>query len=50
MLATTPVVIAVVSAVLGYERIGRTHWLARGVSTAGLYLVVGRGFALGGER
>jgi len=50
MLATTPVVIAVVSAVLGYERVGRTHWLGAAISTAGLYLVVGRGFALGGER
>ncbi len=50
MLATTPVVIAVVSAVLGYERIGRMHWLGAAISTAGLYLVVGRGFALGGER
>jgi drug/metabolite transporter (DMT)-like permease len=50
MLATTPVVIAVVSAALGYERIGRMHWLGAAVSTAGLYLVVGRGFTLGGER
>src|SRR6187455_510535 len=50
MLATTPVVIAVVSAVLGYEKIGRMHWLGAAISTAGLYLVVGRGFALGGER
>ena len=50
MLATTPVVIAVVSAVLGHERIGRTHWLGAAISTAGIYLVVGRGFALGGER
>ena len=49
MLATTPVVIAVVSAVLGHERISRTHWLGAAVSVAGLYLVVGRGFALGGE-
>ena len=49
MLATTPVVIAVVSAALGYERIGRTHWLGAAISTAGIYLVVGRGFAIGGE-
>src|SRR5690242_15580879 len=27
MLATTPVIITIVSAVLGYERIGRAHWL-----------------------
>jgi drug/metabolite transporter (DMT)-like permease len=50
MLATTPVVIAVASRVLGHERISRTHWLGAAISTAGLYLVVGRGFALGGER
>jgi drug/metabolite transporter (DMT)-like permease len=50
MLATTPVVIAVVSAALGHERIGRTHWLGAAVSTAGLYLVVGRGLAIGGDR
>jgi drug/metabolite transporter (DMT)-like permease len=50
MLATTPVVIAVVSAALGHERISRTHWLGAAVSTAGLYLVVGRGFAIGGDR
>ena len=49
MLATTPVVIGVMSAVLGHERISRTHWLGAAISTAGLYLVVGRGFALGGD-
>jgi drug/metabolite transporter (DMT)-like permease len=49
MLATTPVVIAVLSAALGHERISRTHWIGAAVSIAGLYLVVGRGFALGGE-
>jgi drug/metabolite transporter (DMT)-like permease len=50
MLATTPVIIAVVSALLGHERVSRVHWLGAAVSTAGIYLVVGRGFALGGER
>lgn len=50
MLATTPVIITIVSAALGYERIGRAHWLGAAVSMAGIYLVVGRGFALGGER
>jgi drug/metabolite transporter (DMT)-like permease len=50
MLATTPVIIAIVSAVLGHEQIGRTQWLGAAVSTAGIYLVVGRGFTLGGER
>jgi drug/metabolite transporter (DMT)-like permease len=50
MLATTPVLIAVASALLGHERIGRMHWLGAAISTAGLYLVVGTGLALGGRR
>jgi drug/metabolite transporter (DMT)-like permease len=49
MLAITPVLIAGISAGLGYERIGRSHWIGAAVSTAGIYLVVGRGFALGGQ-
>jgi drug/metabolite transporter (DMT)-like permease len=49
MLATTPVLIAVISAVLGHERIERSHWIGAAVSTAGIYLVVGRGFTLGGQ-
>ena len=48
MLAVTPVLIAVISAALGHERIGRTHWIGALVSTAGIYLVVGKGFRLGG--
>jgi len=49
MLAITPVLIAGISAALGYERIGRSHWIGAAVSIAGIYLVVGRGFALGGQ-
>jgi drug/metabolite transporter (DMT)-like permease len=48
MLAITPVLIAVISAALGHERIGRWHWIGALVSTAGIYLVVGSGFRLGG--
>src|SRR5688500_16436343 len=48
MLAVTPVLIAVISAALGHERIGRAHWIGALVSTAGIYLVVGNGFRLGG--
>jgi drug/metabolite transporter (DMT)-like permease len=48
MLAVTPVLIAGISALLGHERIGRSHWIGALVSTAGIYLVVGRGFGLGG--
>ena len=48
MLAVTPVLIAMISAALGHERIGRAHWIGALVSTAGIYLVVGKGFRLGG--
>jgi drug/metabolite transporter (DMT)-like permease len=40
MLAATPVVIALISAGLGHERISRVHWLGAGLSMAGIYLVV----------
>jgi drug/metabolite transporter (DMT)-like permease len=49
MLATTPVVIAIVSAALGRERIGRWHWIGGAISLAGIYLVVGRGAGLSSE-
>ena len=49
MLAVTPVLIAVISALLGHERIGRAHWIGALVSSAGIYLVVGKGFHLGGS-
>ena len=48
MLAVTPVLIAAISAALGHERIGRAHWMGALVSAAGIYLVVGKGFRLGG--
>ena len=48
MLAMTPVLIAGISAALGHERISRGHWMGAAISTAGIYLVVGKGFALGG--
>jgi drug/metabolite transporter (DMT)-like permease len=43
MLAATPVVIALISAALGYERISRLHWFGAVLSMAGIYLVVGYG-------
>jgi drug/metabolite transporter (DMT)-like permease len=49
MLAMTPVLIAVISAALGHERIARAHWVGALISIAGIYLVVGKGFALGGR-
>jgi drug/metabolite transporter (DMT)-like permease len=47
-LAGTPVIIAILSAALGQERITRIHWLGAAVSLCGIYLVVGQGLAVGG--
>lgn len=49
MLASTPVVIALISAMLGYERVGLRHWFGAALSMLGIYIVVGRGFELGGR-
>lgn len=49
MLASTPVVIALISALLGYERVGLRHWVGAALSLTGIYIVVGRGFELGGR-
>jgi drug/metabolite transporter (DMT)-like permease len=49
MLATTPVVIAIISAPLGYEHVGVRHWLGAALSLSGIYIVVGRGVDLGGQ-
>ena len=43
ILAATPVVIALVSAAMGHDRIGRLHWLGAALSVLGIYLVVGHG-------
>lgn len=43
LIATTPVIVAIASAALGIERIGRLHWLGAAISLAGVYLIVGRG-------
>lgn len=47
MLAATPVVIALLSAILGQDRIGAWHWLGAALSIAGIYIVVGQGMAIG---
>jgi drug/metabolite transporter (DMT)-like permease len=47
-LAGTPVLIAIIGAALGQERITRIHWLGAAVSLFGIYLVVGDGMAVGG--
>ena len=47
MIGATPVLVALLSALLGIERIGRLHWVGAALSLGGIYLVVGQGFALG---
>jgi drug/metabolite transporter (DMT)-like permease len=49
LLAATPVVIALLSAAMGEERIGRMHWIGAGLSVAGIYAIIGRGFTLDGS-
>ena len=49
IVGSTPAVLAVVSALLGRERISRLHWVGAAISAIGIYLVVGRGASFGGE-
>lgn len=42
MIAATPVLIALISAALGHDRIGRWHWIGAALSLGGIYLVVGQ--------
>ena len=48
MLAATPVVIALISAVFGQERVGARHWAGAALSLVGIYIVVGSSVDLGG--
>jgi drug/metabolite transporter (DMT)-like permease len=48
MLAATPVVIALISAAMGQERISRLHWFGAALSLGGIYIVIGRGISLEG--
>lgn len=48
IIGATPVVVAIVSAVLGHERIGPLHWAGAAVSGLGIYFVVGHGATFGG--
>jgi drug/metabolite transporter (DMT)-like permease len=48
MLAATPVLIALISAALGEERVTWTHWVGALLSLTGIYAVVGTGLRVGG--
>jgi drug/metabolite transporter (DMT)-like permease len=45
---TSPVVIAIASAAIGHERVGRLHWIGAALSAAGIYFVVGHGASVSG--
>ncbi len=48
IVGATPAVLAVVSALMGRERISRLHWVGAAISALGIYLVVGHGASFGG--
>ena len=48
MLAATPVLIALISAAMGQDRISRLHWFGAALSMSGIYIVIGRGLSLEG--
>jgi drug/metabolite transporter (DMT)-like permease len=49
LLAATPVVIALLSAALGQERVGVRHWAGAVLSLIGIYIVVGHSVELSGQ-
>ena len=48
IIGATPVVVAILSAALGRERISAMHWIGAAISASGIYLVVGHGASFGG--
>ena len=44
----SPVAVAIMTAAIGHERVGRLHWLGAVLSTIGIYFVVGYGASLQG--
>jgi drug/metabolite transporter (DMT)-like permease len=47
LLAVTPVVIAILSAILGIDRVGPLYWVGGALSLVGIYFVVGHGISIG---
>ncbi len=47
MIAATPVIIALITAALGQDRIGPLHWAGAALSLTGIYIVVGHGMSIG---
>ena len=48
IIGVTPVVVALGSALLGRDRLGRFHWMGAALSVTGIYFVVGLGASFGG--
>ena len=48
IIGATPAVVAILSALIGRERIGALHWFGAAVSLAGIYLVIGHDVSFGG--
>ncbi len=42
-------VIAILSAALGYDRVAPLHWVGAALSLTGIYIVVGHGMSLGAQ-
>jgi len=49
IIGATPAVVAILSALIGRERIGRLHWAGAAVSLVGIYLVIGHDASFGGS-
>jgi drug/metabolite transporter (DMT)-like permease len=49
IIGATPVLVAIVGAALGRDRVSLMHWVGAAVSAAGIWIVVGTGAALGGD-
>ena len=49
MLAATPVVITLLTAVLGHDRVSGLHWVGAALSLGGIYVLVGHGPETGGS-
>jgi drug/metabolite transporter (DMT)-like permease len=45
----TPVMVALLSALAGHERVSSTRWIGAALSFAGIYIVVGPNASIGGE-
>jgi drug/metabolite transporter (DMT)-like permease len=48
IIGATPVVITIVSAALGRDRVSLLHWIGAAISGLGIYFVVGHGASFGG--